>query len=93
MFAALRTWLAASPTSTRIVRRLTSGPFMVFQLDATAYEGNSGSPLYDPDTGEVLGIINMVFVKGTKESALSQPSGISFAMPVQYLRELLRRAR
>jgi hypothetical protein len=31
----------------------------------------------------------MVFVKGTKEAALSQPSGISFAIPVHFLREML----
>jgi hypothetical protein len=31
--------------------------------------------VYDPATGEVIGIINMVLVKSTKESALSQPSG------------------
>jgi len=74
----------------RLIRRLQSGAFLVFQLDATAYPGNSGSPLYDIETGAVIGIINMVFVKGTKESALSQPSGISFAVPVQFLQELLR---
>ncbi len=76
----------------RLIRRLQSGAFLVFQLDATAYPGNSGSPLYDIETGAVIGIINMVFVKGTKESALSQPSGISFAVPVQFLQELLRTA-
>ncbi len=69
----------------RVLRRLQSGAFRVLQLDATAYPGNSGSPLYDAATGEVLGIINMVFVKATKEAILSQPSGISFAVPAQYL--------
>ena len=82
---------AASNLDARIVRRLTSGPFMVFQLDATAYPGNSGSPLYDPDTGEVLGVINMVLVKSTREAALSQPSGITYAIPVRHLRALLDR--
>jgi len=76
----------------RLIRRLQSGAFPVFQLDATAYPGNSGSPLYDIETGAVIGIMNMVFVKGTKETALSQPSGISFAVPVQFLQELLRTA-
>jgi hypothetical protein len=57
------------------VRRLRDAAFSVFQLDATAYPGNSGSPLYDPATGEVVGILNMVFVKATKESALTQSSG------------------
>ncbi|MCS7101554.1 MAG: serine protease [Burkholderiaceae bacterium] len=77
----------------KTVRRLQRGAFPVFQLDATAYPGHSGSPLYDPASGEVVGIVNMVFVKGTKESALSQPSGISYAIPVRHLRELLARAR
>jgi S1-C subfamily serine protease len=42
--------------------------------------------------GEVIGIINMVFVKESKESVLSKPSGISFAIPVRFLRELLQKA-
>ena len=32
----------------RTVRRLSSGVFVVFQLDGTAYPGNSGSPVYHP---------------------------------------------
>lgn len=83
-----------SPTSNqlneKIIKRLRSGSFEVYQLDGTAYPGNSGGPLFEMEKGEVIGIINMVFVKGTKESALSQPSGISFAIPVVYLQELLR---
>jgi hypothetical protein len=35
----------------------------------------------------------MVFVKGTKEAALSAPSGISYAIPVRYLRELLAQVK
>jgi S1-C subfamily serine protease len=77
----------------KVLRRLQSGAFTVFQLDATAYPGNSGSPVFDPDSGVVVGIINMVFVKGTKESALSQPTGISFAVPTQFLQELMRSMR
>ena len=76
-----------------LIRRLTIGSFPVFQLDATAYPGNSGSPIYDPATGEVLGIVNMVFVKGTKEAALTQPSGITYAVPSKHLEALLRSAR
>lgn len=74
----------------KVIRRVQAGPFDVFQLDATAYPGNSGSPLYDVERGEVRGIINMVFVKGTKESALSAPTGISFAIPAKYLEALLK---
>jgi len=77
----------------KTIRRLTSGTFPIFQLDATAYPGNSGSPVFDPATGEVLGVVNMVFVKGTKETALSQPSGISYAIPSKFLQDLLQKAR
>ena len=45
--------------------------------------------MYDMETGRVVGIINMVFVRGTRESAVSNPSGITFAVPVRFLRELL----
>lgn len=75
----------------RSIRSLRDGSFDIFQLDATAYPGNSGGPLFDADTGEVLGVVNMVFVKGTKESALSQPSGISYAVPAKYVLQLLQR--
>jgi serine protease Do len=64
-------------------------PFDVFQLDATAYPGNSGSPVYVPDTGRVVGIINSVLVKGSKESMLKKPSGISYAIPAIYIHQLL----
>jgi S1-C subfamily serine protease len=82
----------ASNLDPRVLRRLTTGSFPVLQLDATAYPGNSGSPVYDPETGEVLGIINMVFVKGTKESALTQPSGITYAIPAKHLQALVNKA-
>ena len=83
----------ASDLDAAVVRRLTTGAFPVFQLDATAYPGNSGSPVYDPDTGQVIGIVNMVLVKTTKESALSQPSGITYAVPSKYLKDLIDKAR
>lgn len=67
-------------------------PYTVFQLDGTAYPGNSGSPMYDPDTGAIYGIINMVFVKGTKENALTEPSGISYAIPAKYIRDMISKA-
>lgn len=66
--------------------------FKVFQLDAIAYPGNSGSPVYHPETGEVVGVLNSVFVKDTKESVLERPSGISYAIPVTHVLELLREA-
>ncbi len=77
----------------KLLRRLKTGAFAVFQLDATAYPGNSGSPLFDASTGEVVGVINMVFVKGTKEAALAQPSGITYAIPSRHLLDLLAATR
>jgi len=76
-----------------LIRRLANDVFRVYQLDATAYPGNSGSPVFDPKTGEVIGVINMVFVKSTKESALTDPSGISYAIPIEYLHTLLGEVR
>lgn len=81
------------PTARYLDIKIISRPrYDVYQLDATAYPGNSGSPLYDSRTGRIEGIINSVRVKGTKENALTKPSGISFAIPVIYLHDLLRSA-
>jgi serine protease Do len=74
--------------SIKTIRRLRS-PYNVFQLDAIAYPGNSGSPLYDPATGHVVGVVNSVFVKETKEAVLEKPSGISYAIPAKYVQALL----
>jgi len=81
----------ARDLSSKTIARLREGVFDIFQLDATAYPGNSGGPLYDPESGQVIGIVNMVFVKGTKESMLSQPSGITYAIPAKFIVEMLRK--
>jgi len=80
----------AQQLDARIVRSLKSGPYTLFQLDATAYPGHSGSPLYDAESGEVIGVVNMAFVKGIKDAAVGQPSGISVAVPAQFLQDLIR---
>lgn len=81
----------AKDLDVKAVTRLRKS-FDVFQLDATAYPGNSGSPLYDPNSGQVVGVLNMVFVKLTKEKVLSDPSGIAYAIPVNHVKDLLKRA-
>ena len=75
----------------KLIRQVKSGTFNIFQLDATAYPGNSGSPVFDASSGEVIGIINMVFIKSSREAALSQPSGISYAIPANYLEQLINK--
>ena len=95
MVSSITTMVLPSPTgqqlSERAIRSMRAGPLQVFQLDATAYPGNSGGPLFDPRSGAVLGVISMVLVKSTRESALSQPSGITYAIPSRYVLEMLAR--
>ncbi len=67
-------------------------PYVVYQLDATAYPGNSGSVLYQQNNGKVVGVINKVFVQQSKEAVIEKPSGITYAIPVKHLRQLLRQA-
>lgn len=82
---------AGSPAglSPRAVRQLRDGAFKVMQLDAIAYPGNSGGPVLDIETGEVVGVLQGGVVKGTKEAALSAPTGISYAVPASTAAALL----
>jgi S1-C subfamily serine protease len=91
--AALPTATAKQLNEKTILGLRDGSSFNIFQLDATAYPGNSGGPLFDPDTAEVLGVLNMVFIKGTRESALANPSGISYAIPSKFILDLLQRRR
>jgi len=76
----------------RAVSQLQKPAFTIFQLDGTAYPGNSGSPLFDPTTGAVVGVINMTVLKGNREGAIATPSGISYAIPARHVAELLRQS-
>jgi len=80
---------AAEQINLKMLKRMRN-PYLAYQLDATAYPGNSGSAMYDMKTGEVLGVINKVFVQATKEAVISNPSGITYAIPVKYLHQILR---
>jgi serine protease Do len=79
----------AQQLNSQSIYRLRGGNYDIYQLDATAYPGNSGGPLLSVDSGEVIGVINSVAVRSTKESALSQPSGITYAIPIRFVSELM----
>ena len=83
----------ASQLDARSAAQLRGGPIEIYQLDATAYPGNSGGPVLDARTGSVVGVVNMVLVRGTRESALSNPTGITYAIPVRFVQELIQRER
>lgn len=74
----------------RAIVQMQRNAFDVFQLDGFAYPGGSGSPLYDPETGTVYGVINKV-LNVTKESAITNPSGITYAIPSNFVRDLLQK--
>lgn len=72
--------------------RRAGNPYNIFHLDGTSYPGNSGSPLYDPQTGMVYGTVNSTFVQSTKENVLKDPSAISYAIPSRYVKALMQQA-
>jgi serine protease Do len=66
--------------------------YSIYQLDIIAYPGNSGGPVYDTATGEVLGVVAAGFIKSQKEKVLSDPSAITYAMPSGFVRNLMLKA-
>ena len=88
-----RAGITARQLNPSMVNRLRESAYIVFQLDATAYPGNSGSPVFDPVTAHVYGIINSVFIQGTREQAITRPSGITYAIPSVHIQELIEHVR
>jgi len=64
---------------------------MIYQLDITAFHGNSGNVVLSRKTGKVFGVLNKAFVSSGKEASLENPSGISYAISVRYIRNLAKR--
>jgi S1-C subfamily serine protease len=67
-------------------------PYKIYQLDIVALPGNSGSPLFDAHTGQVLGILNKVLGNRTREHLIESPTGISYAVPGKWIEELIIRS-
>ncbi len=66
--------------------------FEMLQLDATAFPGNSGSPLYRPEDGAVVGIVSRVSGNANGQRGRAVRSGIAYAVPTRYLLDLLHRS-
>lgn len=69
-----------------------------FQLDAMIMEGNSGAPVFDIETGEVLGIVNAKFdplmmgnipriIVGGRP--ILSPTNIGFAIPINLAKQVI----
>ena len=43
-----------------------AGNFNILQLDVTAFPGNSGGPVFDLESGRVIGVLAMGLIKGTR---------------------------
>ena len=76
-----------------VVRRLRPARSPCSSSTRRPIRATAARPVYDPDTGDVIGIVNMVLVRATKESALTQPCGITYAVPAKYLKGLIEKAR
>lgn len=75
------------------IKKMRQGAYNVYQLNAIAYPGNSGSPVYHPETGEVVAIVNSVYVKEGRENLLKQSSDISYAIPSRFIKKLLQKTK
>lgn len=80
---------SARQLNERAIKQLREGDFTIYQLDATAYPGNSGGPVLDTNSGKVIGVMSMVLAKGSREVAMQHPSGISYAIPIRHVIDLL----
>lgn len=82
-------------TSTLSAKQLRAlrNPHDVYLINAVAYPGNSGSPVYDIKTGAVIAMINKVLISSTKESALTNPTAMTYAIHIKHLRAMLGQAK
>jgi len=67
-------------------------PFRVFQLDAVSYPGNSGSAVYEQDSGKVVAVVSSGIVMNARKSTQINPGLITFAIPVKYVKQLMASA-
>lgn len=70
--------------------RALSTKYDIYHLDAVVYPGHSGGPVFDPETGKLLGIVSSgLFKKQAQATKFKLPTGISYAIPIEHLDDLL----
>ena len=65
---------------------------LVYQLDGTTLPGNSGGPVMDLASGEVIAVVNSSYVQAMKGGPAAEVSGIGFAIPIAAAIDLLNSA-
>jgi len=87
--------IAAIRTTNPNAGRVPAGQRELLQISASGNKGNSGSPVIDLDTGDVIGVIVQAQPAPLFGSAqgvpLAQSSGIMLAVPASWVSDLLSR--
>jgi serine protease Do len=83
--------LSKFPTSTAL--NLVPENLHVYQLQANVYPGNSGSPLFNQNTGEVVAVIYKFLSRGMPANVMINNSGIGYAMPIKYINKMLAKLK
>jgi serine protease Do len=87
--------LAATNTTNPNAGRVAAGQRELFQIGASGNMGNSGSPVIELDTGDVIGVVVQAqpapLFSSIQGVPLAQSSGIMLAVPASWVRDLLKR--
>jgi serine protease Do len=87
--------VAATRTVNPNAGRVPAGQRDLLQISASGNKGNSGSPVIQLDTGEVIGVIVQAepapLFTAVQGVPLAQSSGIMLAVPGSWVRDLLKR--
>ena len=75
------------------LRRLRRARFPCSSSTPRPIRATAAARSTTPKRATCIGIVNMVLVKGTKEAALTQPTGITYAIPSRHLKTLLEQTR
>lgn len=87
--------VAATTTTNPNAGRVPAGQHELLQISASGNKGNSGSPVVELNTGEVIGVIVQAepapLFSRVEGIPLAQSSGIMLAVPGSWVRDLLKR--